>query len=159
MTKKKFFCLKHLEKGNVIDQIGSIFVVAFIFAMILAYAAYGKVTQQRLSINNIAKEYLYRMEENGYMSDEDRENFVEDMSYIGVTVNGGATSVSALTAKGEVTDGTQVTYGDKVTLAFTAEFENPFFSLFTKAGGSMFRIMGFEEKITYEVVMSSTAKW
>ena len=154
---KEFLYHKRLEKGTVIDQVGSVLVVAFIFALILAYSAYGKIVQQRLLINNVAKEYLYVMEENGYMSDEDFESFVNDMAYIGVTVN--ATDVSNMGANGYLTDDIQVTYGDKVTLAFTAEFENPFFSLFTKEGGSMFRIMGFDEKISYDVVRSSTAKW
>jgi len=157
MKKEKFFHIKRLEEGTVIDQIGSVLVIAFIFCLILAYAAYGKVTQQRLAINNIAKEYLYRMEENGYMSDDDFNHFISDMSLIGVTIN--AADVASLGAQGEQTDYIQVTYGDKVTLAFTAEFENPFFSLFTKEGGSLFRIMGFDEKISYDVVTSSTAKW
>lgn len=152
MEKKTNFDPKHLEKGNVIDQIGSVIVLAFMFCMILAYSAYGKITQERLLINNTAKEYLYRMEENGYMSPEDIVNFENDMKAIGATV-------TSLEANGEETDCDQVTYGDKVTLAFNVEFENPFFSVFTKEGGSLFRIMGFDEKISYDVVMSSTAKW
>lgn len=157
MEKKKHFIPKRFEDGNVIDQIGSIIVVAFIFCLILAYSAYGKITQERLSINNVAKEYLYKMEEIGYMSTEDFANFKDDMAAIGATVN--AASVSELGAQGVQTDDTQVTYGDKVTLAFNVEFENPFYSIFTKEGGSLFRIMGFDEKISYDVIMSSTAKW
>lgn len=157
MEKKKNFVPKRFEDGNVIDQIGSIIVVAFIFCLILAYSAYGKITQERLSINNVAKEYLYKMEEIGYMSTEDFANFKDDMAAIGATVN--AASVSELSAQGVQTDDTQVTYGDKVTLAFNVEFENPFYSIFTKEGGSLFRIMGFDEKISYDVIMSSTAKW
>lgn len=161
MDKKKFFNPMRLEKGNVIDQIGSILVVAFIFCLILAYSAYGKITQERLAINNVAKEYLYKMEEIGYMSPEDFQNFKDDMSNIGVTVVGadGSTDASVLTAQGEQTDYNQVTYGDTVTLAFTVQFENPFYTIFTKEGGSLFNIMGFEENISYDVVMSSTAKW
>lgn len=157
MEKKKHFVPKRFEDGNVIDQIGSIIVVAFIFCLILAYSAYGKITQERLSINNVAKEYLYKMEEIGYMSTEDFANFKDDMAAIGAIVN--AASVSELGAQGVQTDDTQVTYGDKVTLAFNVEFENPFYSIFTKEGGSLFRIMGFDEKISYDVIMSSTAKW
>lgn len=152
MEKKIFFTPKHLENGNIIDQIGSIIVLAFVFCMILAYSAYGKITQERLSINNTAKEYLYKMEENGYMSSEDIDNFKSDMAKIGATV-------TSMEANGESTSCSQVTYGDKVILAFNVEFENPFFSVFTKEGGSLFKIMGFDEKISYDVNMSSTAKW
>lgn len=143
---------KQLERGSVISQIGSILIVAFIFALILAYSAYGKITQERLAINNVAKEYLYKMEEMGFLSSEDQVNLDLDMANIGATI------VSYTTSDGSITDTSQVTYGDRVTLALAISFQNPLYRVFS-TDEAMFQIHGFEENLNYELVMSSTAKW
>ena len=147
---------KRLEYGNVIDQIGSILVVAFIFALILAYSAYGKLTQERLAVDNVAKEYLYKMEEYGYLRSEDEANLESDMSAVGATI----------TDYGETTrengaahaDDVQVTYGDQVILDLTLTYPNPFFNVFSSEN-SWIKVMGFEEMIEYKIRMSATAKW
>lgn len=121
------------------------------FALILAYASYGKITQERLAIDNVSKEYLYKMEEVGYLSDDDRDRLIEDMAAIGVVVND-------FSANGVSTNTTQVTYGDKVTLALNVTFENPLYTTFSR-NDSYIRFLGFEENLSYNIVMSSTAKW
>lgn len=143
---------KKIEKGNIIDQLGSIILVAFVFALILAYSGYGKVTQERLAINNVAKEYLYKMEEQGYLSSDNEDLLVSDMKSIGATVN------STKLEDGTATSTSQVTYGDKVTLALQVSFSNPFYTLFGMKN-SQFHIPGFEKELNYIVRMSSTAKW
>lgn len=151
MDKKRKFVPKRFEEGNIIDQLGSIIMVAFMFALILAYASYGKITQERLAIDNVSKEYLYKMEEVGYLSDDDRDRLIEDMAAIGVVVND-------FSANGVSTNTTQVTYGDKVTLALNVTFENPLYTTFSR-NDSYIRFLGFEENLSYNIVMSSTAKW
>lgn len=149
---------KRKENGNAIDLIASVFVVAFIFALILSYACYGKTVQERLAIDNIAKKYLYRMEENGYMLPAEKDMMVADLGRIGATVeeNGWTVTTSSGTY---VTDESQVTYGDTVTLACKVKFPNPFYQTFGTAG-AFFRMNRYtEEYVSYEIVMSSTSKW
>lgn len=141
-------CLKRKEEGNFIDQMGSIIVLAFVFVMILAFAAYGRLTEARLEFNNVAKTYLYRMEEYGYLRDEDRAQMVGDFEAAGayeVAVNAGTTSV-------------QQAYGDKVALDVTVEFQNPLYTVFSTEG-AMFKIFGFSTGISYNIKRESTAKW
>lgn len=138
-----------MEPANIIDELGSIFVMIFIIALILLYTAYGKLTQERLAINNIAKEYLYKMEETGYLSDEDMDRMEADMKNIGVT------EIIFDTVN---TDTKQVPYGDSVTLAFNVIFPNPLFETFSR-DGSYIRVMGFDPYLSYDVNISSTAKW
>lgn len=142
----------HTEQANVIDQLGTIFVVAFVFALILAYSAYGKLVQERLAIDNVAKEYLYRMEEKGYLTSDDKILLEEDMESIGVK------EIQFTSSSGVSTTETQVAYGDKVTLALNVEFINPLYATFSTEG-AMIKIFGFEKNISYDVIMSSTAKW
>ncbi len=136
------------EKGNIIDELGCILIIAFIFALILVFSSYGKATQLHLEINNIAKEYLYKMEETGYLSEEDEAALKANMIAIGAT----EIVVEATTTT------TQVPYGGKVTLAMNVTMTNPLYSTFGK-DSSMFHIGGFSETLTYPVCMSSTSKW
>ena len=135
------------EKGNVIDQIGSILVMAFIFVMLLAFAAYGRMTQVRLEYNNIAKEYLYLMEQNGYLRAEDKTLLVDDF----------ANAKANVVIEPDTTE-VQQTYGDKVTLHLTVTFQNPLYTVFS-TDGAMFNIFGFNPDLVYEIKKTTTTKW
>lgn len=136
------------EKGNIIDQLGSIIVMAFVFAMILAFAAYGKIVLMKLAVNNTAKEYLYKMEQNGYMSDDDQKEMTAKLEERGITVQeDGFTGTTS----------SQVPYGDQVVLMCKVEFTNPLYSVFKE--GSYIVIPGFPDKLTYDVSLSATSKW
>lgn len=152
--KRRKSIFKRLEYGNVIDQIGSILVVVFIFALILAYSAYGKLTQERLAVDNVAKEYLYRMEEYGYLRSEDEDAMVAAMESVGAKV----VSFGDTTREKESGSDVQVTYGDQVVLDLTLSYPNPFFNVFS-SDNAWIKILGFEKEIQYHVRMSATAKW
>lgn len=136
------------EEGNIIDQLGSIIVMVFVFAMILANAAYGKTVQMKLSIDNIAKEYLYAMEQNGILDADNKNNMVSDLADIGVTV---VDDFAGSTVE------KQAAYGDKVKLICHVQFENPLYSVFEN--GVVVTIPGFVQTIDYEINMSATSKW
>lgn len=152
--KRRERILERLEYGNVIDQIGSILVVIFIFALILAYSAYGKLTQERLAVDNVAKEYLYKMEEYGYLRIEDETEMVEAMNKVGATV----VSFGETTRESELSTDAQVTYGDQVVLDLTLTYPNPLFNVFS-SDNAWIKIFGFDSEIEYRIRMSATAKW
>jgi len=141
---------KKKESGSMlIDEIGSLLVLVFMIAMILAYAGYSKSVQTRLSIDSIAKKYLYQMEAQGYLSTNMQADMTNDMAGIGVTIeNFSGTSHTAV----------QAGYGDKITLGCTLSFDNPLYSFFTVEKGGLFSAI-IEDTIEYSINMSSTAKW
>lgn len=53
---------KHYAYGNIIDLMGSLIVMMFCFALIFAMMCYGKLTEMKLSIDEVCKTYLYQME-------------------------------------------------------------------------------------------------
>ena len=149
MTKQKIRLIaepKHKEEGNIIDQLGAIIVMLFVFSMILAYAAYGKTVQQKLTIDNIAKEYLYEMEQTGYLKNKDALTTALIDNGITVTDDYAGTTT------------TQVAYGDKVILSFQCEFPNPLFTTFAN-DSKLFHGTGLSEMNTYTVYMTATSKW
>ena len=151
MTKQKIRLIaepKDREDGNIIDQLGTIIIMLFIFSMVLAYAAYGKTVQQKLMIDNTAKEYLYIMEQTGYLQDTDKGTLTTSLNDKGITVTDDFAG----------TDFNQVAYGDKVTLSFQCEFQNPLFTTFSK-DSALFHIPGLNKMITYTVYMTATSKW
>lgn len=165
--------LKKKEKGSfVVDELSCFLVTAFMFAMILAYASYAKMVQMRLAIDNVAKEYLYQMEQEGYLSNEMMLLMKKDLKCIGVKEE----SVDFSETSHMVAN--QAAYGDKIVLCCTVSFDNPLYDLLsiqkhsngeeynvnsdgtlTNPEGTMFTIGGLNPTITYKVRMSATAKW
>lgn len=168
--KPRFF---RKELGSmVIDELSCILVMGFMFAMIFAYTGYSKMVQTRLAIDNVAKEYLYQMEQVGYLSSEMEHLMAEDLALIGVDKN---TIDFSRTSHKETN---QAAYGDIVTLNCVVTFDNPLYSMLsvekksngreytldnngnpTNPEGTMFTVAGLNPKITYTVNMSATAKW
>lgn len=160
--------LSKKESGSlVIDELGSLLVMAFVFAMLLAYVAYSKQVQMKLAIDNVAKEYLYQMEQEGYLSNEMMNLMTEDLVLIGVKRE----SISF--AGTSHMDTNQAAYGDIITLRCSVTFDNPLYTLLsvekhsngqeynpqTNASGTFFTIAGLNPTITYNINMPATAKW
>ena len=135
------------EDGNVVDQMGTLIVMIFVFAMVLAYAAYGRTVQIRLRIDNACKEALYSMEQQGYLTDE-----AADALEVSLTAEG-----VAIASMGETTT-EQVAYGDPVLLECDVTFKNPFFLAFNTSS-TWFDLTGFSADSQYSVRMSATSKW
>jgi len=140
------------EDGNIIDELGSIFVMAFIFALILAFAVYGRMVQTRLAIDNIAKEYLYEMEQEGTLAKESQALMTADLAAMGVEIDTDAGGWG-------VTDiDNQVPYGDEVVLECHVQFKNPLFQVFsgsTWVSGAL----SIDENLHYAVNFKATSKW
>lgn len=164
---------KKMEQGNlIVDQLSSIIVMAFMFAMLLAYVSSSKLVQMRLAIDNIAKEYLYQMEQKGLLTGEMMGFMKDDLAAIGIYED------SIVFDGTSHTGTTQAAYGDKVTLKCTVTFPNPIYTLLsaetrgngrpyeldengnpTNPEGTMFTLGGISPTITYTANMSATAKW
>ncbi len=149
--------LRQTERGNVVDYIAAIFIMLFLFACTLALINYSKIIQMRLKADNIAKTYLYKMEENGYLKSISLSGGYSDKeALINAFEEAGFNDVNILTD----TTTKQVAYGDEIVLAVSLSMSNPLYDAF---GGSkeryLFGIKGLDRTFTFQIRMKSTSKW
>ena len=165
------------ESGNIVDAMGSLFVVILLFAMILVMAAYGSLVEKKLAIDNTVKEYLYLEEQYGYLrgapselpksytcsngvintsglaAGSDAENLVRDLC-----TNNGVTKVIIESGTTRV----QQAYGNEVVLKVTVTFNNPIFKEVgtnSKNGPGLFKVFGLKQEITYTIEYKATSRW
>lgn len=179
--KEQFSLLLHTKKnkkepGNIVDQMGSLFVMVFMLVMVLVLIAYSKMVQMRISIDNVVKEYLYQMEEEGCLTEEMQASMKEELRDLGVDYGSAGEAISFAGTSNLGTN--QAAYGDKVTLVCTMTFPNPLYETISaekKGNGhtwevddagnlksrdaTWFTIAGLEQTITYTAKMSATSKW
>lgn len=73
------------DRGNVANlMITGIFLLAMT-AMMLAYMENAKLIQCKLEVNQIAREYILRMETKGYLDSEDRLSLLWKLQEEGMT--------------------------------------------------------------------------
>lgn len=141
------------EPGNIIDQLAGVLTMCFMFAALLAYICFGRMVQIRLDIDNIAKKYLYQMEQYGYLKDQDKDKLIENLKNI--------PEVSKTGREPEILPNTNTStnvadYGELVTLDFKVYVHNPLHDHFNTPG--WFYVDGINETEEYHVNISSTAK-
>lgn len=143
----------HKEPGNIIDQLAGVLTMCFMFAALLAYICFGRMVQIRLDIDNIAKKYLYQMEQDGYLTDDNQKEMEKELKAIPeikMTENPVTIDTSLTTTASSPAD-----YGGIVTLDFTVQIHNPLYDHFKKPGWFHVDVNETEE---YHVNISSTAK-
>lgn len=148
-----------MEAGNIVDQLGSLLVMLFMFVMVMVFAAYSKSAMMRISIDNITKEYLYQMEQYGCLTTEMQAAMRQELRDIGVDygTNGETISFEGTSNLGDH----QATYGDRVTIVCTMTFPNPIYEVVSseKKGNMLFTVAGIPRTISYTSKMSATSKW
>ena len=149
------------EHGTLFfDEIGSIFIIFLTFSLILAFACYAKLITIKLSVNNITKEYLYQMEQYGYLSADLQDNMREDLNKMNIHTEDDCFTGTSHGATN------QARYGEKITLVCDVFFENPLYTYLSSKEhpdehGILFTIDIPESNkyIYYTVEMLSTSKW
>lgn len=141
---------KNMEKenGNFIDMMGSLFIMVFIFILILVFTAYGSMVRSRLAIDNNAKEYLYQMEQSGFLSSTLKTQFKNNLEGLGCT----NVKIDATSDK--------VPYGSSIKLGYECEIPNPLYKYIAeeKKGNAMgFGMIGISPTIHYKNTMTATA--
>lgn len=146
--KEKINFMKNLkskkENGNFVDQMGTLFIMVFVFILILVFAAYGSMVRDRLAIDNYAKEYLYQMEQTGYLSSTLKSQLKNNLEGLGCT----NVVIEATSDK--------VPYGTTIKLGYECDIPNPLYKYLS--GSAMgFEIIGILEEIPYKNTMTATA--
>lgn len=141
---------KNEEGSMLIDEMASLLVMVFVFVMVLVYISYTQMIQTKMVIDNKAKEYLYAMEEEGYLTTTLKNEMKSELEALGCNV----VSFTGTTV-------TQVEYGKGIKLYCKVTFPNPLYKNLSseKHGGGIFTMIGLTDTITYEIKMSSTSKW
>ena len=152
---KRGIILKIKEPGTMIDQMAGVLTLIFMMATLLAYIGVGKTIAVRFRVDNIAKKYLYQMEQTGYLSATDRGNMENELrDACGNTEAGWFTlDPSTTTHKAE--------YGEPVNLKFTVNIKNPLYDHFGGGAktGSWFKVDTISNPtIPYTVDISSVAR-
>lgn len=131
----------------MVDNLGAVMVILFVFLMLAAYIQYAQLVEIKLACDNVAKRYLYQMEQTGFLSETDKQNMREDLA---LAIGLSEAQKNSIRFSGAGTDGTQVPYGGKVELICDITFDNPVSKKFWAAD---------PDTITYRVSMAATSKW
>ena len=149
------------EGGNIIDQMGSLIVMMFCFALIFAMICYGKMVEMKLSIDEVCKTYLYQMEQEGCLTNDKQQEMVDDLTNIGVRAS--SISLTGTTNLGEIN---QAAYGDTMNLICSVKFTNPLYTMLARETKGDDPNLPFviesgvlSPEISYTADMTATAKW
>ena len=119
-----------VENGDFVDNMGVLFVMLFVFALMMSFFCYAKIVQMKLDVDHIAKRYLYQMEQYGYLPTDVEGNTINSLKnaleLAGCDKDTFALDLS-VTPYG-IDD--QVEYGKPVRLRFTIKGKNPFYTYF-----------------------------
>lgn len=133
------------EKGTAADMLAAGLVILIVVFVLLFFMGFSKSIQLRLSYDNIAKKYLYRMESTGYLSAADIAALNSDIKNTGGRVISNESTFS------------RVRYGGTVTLDICIEFPNPVLEFLNK--DNYFVNLLVEDVQTYHIRWEATAKW
>ena len=141
------------EDGTAIDILNSCFVLIFAFATVLMLIAYSKTVEIKLEADMIAKNYLYSMENQGYMDDDMKKAIKDKFLENNIT----CTVIEKSTSENDkYTTREQVAYGQQVELFVKLEFANPIYETFKE--NTVFHYFA-PDKLHYELDYTTTSKW
>lgn len=142
------------EEGSsiAIDLCACLLVFVFSFGMIIAYLSYTQAAQMKMQIDNVGKEYIYKLEETGLFDSTMQAGLVTELEGLGCTIVPGSFHTNATT---------QVAYGKEITYEITITFPNPLYERLgaEKKGASIVTVAGIKPNITYTIERRSTSRW
>lgn len=100
------------KSGSMMKMIPVLLAMAAMTAITVMYLTYMSDYDKRESADQIAREYILRMETQGYLSEEMKNNLISDLGDIGVkSINLQGTTMS------------KAAYGDEIVLIINADVE------------------------------------
>ena len=146
--------LSKKENGSSmgVDLCACMLVFLFSFGMILAYLSYTQAAQMKMQIDNVGKEYIYKLEETGIFDDSMKAGLKTALENCGCTVDMTSFQTNATV---------QVEYGKEVNYKVTVSFPNPLYERLgaEKKGVSIVTVAGIRPTITYTIERRSTSRW
>lgn len=131
------------DDGNIMNLLPVILTVVVVAAITVVFSSWMANLDRKERVDVLVRQYLLRMETEGYLSTEARDNLLEDLEAIKVS----DVSLSGTTI-------TQVGYGNEVILQLTGKLEIYNYELL-----SMFSVNKGTSEIEIEKRLTSTAKY
>lgn len=147
------------ENGIAVDLFSTCIVIIVTFMLVLVMLTFAKVVEIKIDSDIIGKNYLYRMEQQGYFNEAVDLNDMEK-SFIdkGIITN----SSGSIALDRANTTIKQVAYGSPVSLKFTVNFPNPMYTYLPNnvAGFGNLNLRGaFAKEVSYKLEYTTTSKW
>ena len=130
------------DEGNFVDFVTIMIAILAVMVVAVAYIGWVGNLHDKNKIDDIAREYLLRMEVEGYLTDSDHAELINDLNDIDVS----SVSISGTTR-------TPLSYGEKITIKITGEITVQKINLL-----SSLSIQKTTEQVPFSVTKSSTAK-
>ncbi|MCH4887359.1 hypothetical protein EZV73_07240 [Acidaminobacter sp. JC074] len=107
------YCTNQYLSNNIMD-VSSILTMSLVLIILLVFIVFALELmipiQLKFEMNGICRGYIYKIESNGKLSEEESDNLKASLEAIG------------LKSPSIVTDNTGNKFGDKVTLSITCEY-------------------------------------
>ncbi len=103
------------REGNIAELLAACICILGMTAAMMAYMGSVDLIQQKITVNQLARRYILRMETVGYLTDADRVSLQVELEQLGVT------DVNL-----EGTTSSQVTYGDPITLQIRGKLKGQY---------------------------------
>lgn len=115
MDKRKLF---HKDDGSMVDFIYVIVALLILSIICVLMINWYSDMDKKTKIEMLGREYILRMETEGYLTDGDKDNFIENLNEFGVS------NVSLIGTTREA-----VKYGDKIILHMEGKIQVSSFRL------------------------------
>ena len=144
--------MKRKVAGNTMSEIGSLFVMLFVVALLLLYIDYSRIILAKIEIDNLNRQYLLTAEMYGGLTDADRDAYYDNLRALGIEpttaiVNEHLPLISELG---------QYVYGDAIEISYTIHFNSPIYARFH---GTIFGIGIMSPTIDIPVYGKTISKW
>lgn len=145
------------ENGFAIDLLSTCLVIIVAFFLVLVMLTFSKVVETKIDADIIGKNYLYRMEQQGYFKGTDKDDMIKSFKAKGITTSNESVELKINTD----TTVKQVAYGAPVTLDFTVTFANPMYDYLPERVGAVgIKAKGLLAKdFSYTLKYTTTSKW
>ena len=145
------------ENGFAIDLLSTCLVIIVAFFLVLVMLTFSKVVETKIDADIIGKNYLYRMEQQGYFKGTDKDDMIKSFKAKGITTSNESVELKINTD----TTVKQVAYGTPVTLDFTVTFANPMYDYLPERVGAVgIKAKGLLAKdFSYTLKYTTTSKW
>ena len=129
------------KKGYIIADIGiPLLTLVFVGIVIISFSIFTKESKRINDLDRLGREYILRMESNGYLSDTNRNTLTQELQAIGA---------NNISIQGTMTP---VPYASKINLSISCNFN------VEKIKMDGLKVSRGIEKITYSDTWSSTSK-
>ena len=146
---------RKLHKSNMMSEIGSLLVMMFVVAILLLYIDYSRIITAKIDMDNLNKNMLLIAEMQGGLSEEDMNDFYENLESMGIPKSCVMEDTNHPFPK-IATEG-QVPYGEQIIISYTVNLASPVYERF--CNNSLFRATNASPTIPIHIYGKTVSKW